>query len=367
VNFRTKAKKSYEKLFLWQRNYIDRYILRKDIKRRFLHSPNIPDKKVDPAYLQESKEFLIKNFNGYNCILWHQYYAAFTKNKAVNYIPTDLYLTKIEPALNNFETNRGIADKIGYDIYFPKKNLPETIYKIINNRYFTAENNFVPKTEALQTIQNEKNLLVLKPAIESGGGKNVIIEPAENIIKRLQHNKSYFSGSFVLQKRIVQHAQLTKMHAQSVNTYRIMTARVGSEIVVLSSYFRIGQGSAKLDNGQSGGLMCRIFDNGTLDKIAYDKNLNSTEKHPDSGIVFENFMLPNYQKAKMFCLENHQRFIRFTFISWDIAIQENGEAIFIEFNLKRQSIHGHQVLNGPIFGLHTNYFAEKYRQAVINK
>ena len=362
--FRTKLKILYQQLFLKQRNAIDRYLLRKEIRNRFLNSPNIPVKKVDPDYLKQAKTYLQKNWMGYKCILWHQYYAAFTKNNAFHYIPTDLYLTKIEPALNNFEINRGISDKVGFDIYFPPKNLPETLFKIINNRYFSSDNSFIPKTEALQTIQKQTDLLVLKPAIESGGGKNVRIEKARIIAEKLENDKNYFTGSFVVQKRIKQHADLAKIHAESVNTYRIMTARVHSDIVVLSAYFRIGQGGSKLDNGQSGGLMCRIFDDGKLDKTAFDKNLNSTQKHPNSEIIFENITLPNYQEAKSFCLENHRRFLRFTFISWDIAINSEGTPVFIEFNLKRQSIHGHQVLNGPIFGPHTNYFAEKYRQAV---
>ena len=198
--------------------------------------------------------------------------------------------------------------------------------------------------------------------MQTGGGNNVIIDNANHIIYLLANKPVYSHGSFVVQNKLQQHEIFRKIHPESINTLRIMTARVNSDIVNLSSYLRMGRNGSVLDNGQSGGLFCRIFENGKLDKFAYDKNLFRFEKHPNSNLVFKDFNVPFFSEALNFCKLHHKRFLRFAFISWDISISPEGIPVFIEFNLKRQSIHGHQIINGPIFGEHTNYFIELYNQ-----
>ena len=142
----------YQKWFDAQRYYFDSRESRKQIRFIFKTNPNITNRNVNANFLKESKQFLIQNFNGYNCTDWHRYYAAFTKIHDVRFIPTDLYFTKIEPTLNNHKTEPGISDKIAYDIYFPKQNLPETVFKIINNKYYTAENDFIEKQKAIKIL-----------------------------------------------------------------------------------------------------------------------------------------------------------------------------------------------------------------------
>ena len=39
----------------------------------------------------------------------------------------------------------------------------------------------------------------------------------------------------------------------------------------------------------------------------------------------------------------------FRIISWDIAIDKNGNFILIEYNIKGQDINFHQLNNGPVF------------------
>jgi hypothetical protein len=37
--------------------------------------------------------------------------------------------------------------------------------------------------------------------------------------------------------------------------------------------------------------------------------------------------------------------------------------VVVELNLKRQTIHGHQILNGPLFGQYNTYFIERFYEA----
>jgi hypothetical protein len=124
----------------------------------------------------------------------------------------------------------------------------------------------------------------------------------------------------------------------------------------------MGNNNRRVDNGQAGGIFCSIGENGKISDYALDKLGTRAYKHPDTGVPFANVTVPSYERAKQFCLENHRRFLRFTFISWDIGIRDDGSPVFIEFNLRLQAINGHQIINGPLFGEHTGYFIKQYRE-----
>lgn len=48
--------------------------------------------------------------------------------------------------------------------------------------------------------------------------------------------------------------------------------------------------------------------------------------------------------------ECHPRIGNFRLVSWDIAIDKNGNAVLIEANMRKGGINFHQFNNGPLFG-----------------
>ena len=52
----------------------------------------------------------------------------------------------------------------------------------------------------------------------------------------------------------------------------------------------------------------------------------------------------------MYNLEQFEKILYFDLISWDIALNNVGEFVFIEVNLGGQEINFHQANNGPLFG-----------------
>ncbi|HKI88032.1 MAG TPA: sugar-transfer associated ATP-grasp domain-containing protein, partial [Draconibacterium sp.] len=319
-------------------------------------------KNLDKDYFNKSKKFLQDNFNGYSNTRWHYVFSKLNGIKSIEYIPEELYFTFIEPALNNFSLVNAFSDKNASNLFIPEKNLPKTVFKIINGDYFAANNDWVSVSKAQKIISEKTEKLVLKPAIESGGGRNIVIDNPTNILKILKEDPQYRKKSFILQEFAEQHPLLNQFHPNSLNTLRIMTARINDDIIVLSEYLRLGRNNSNVDNGMAGGLICGVNKDGTLKKTGYNKNLNTFIKHPDSGIIFEDFKLPGFFNARDFCMKTHKNFPRFTFISWDIGISKNNTPIFIEFNLKTQAINGHQIFNGPLFGEHTQYFIDKYHE-----
>ena len=56
-----------------------------------------------------------------------------------------------------------------------------------------------------------------------------------------------------------------------------------------------------------------------------------TDRHPNSEVIFDNFVIPYYQEAIKQSLELHERLKEIPIIGWDIAISSEGP-IFIEGN-----------------------------------
>ena len=357
------VKKIFYFLYLKQNRFRQRLNFRLKIKKlnKKIHVPKI-DKMEMNEYLVQSKKFLQKNFNGYKNTNWHYLYYKLNGIKKTEYIPEELFFTFIEPTLNNKFLLKAYTDKNASDIFFNKQNLPKTVFKIISGKYYTDEFDFVDFTDAINTISSYTKKLVLKPAILSGGGKNVIVGKPKEIVQLLTESDFYRQNSFILQEYVEQHPFIKQFHSSSLNTLRIMTARKDNDIIILSAYFRTGRNNSTIDNGMAGGLSFGIDKNGKLIGIAIDKNLNKYEQHPDTGENFKNLQIPGFTKACDFCKIHHKKFLHFTFISWDIGIKEDSTPVFIEFNLGIQAINALQIFNGPLFGEHTAYFINRYHE-----
>jgi len=356
-----RLKNLFANAFLFQRKMHSDLRLRFEIKKKIKSNKQFKNVKKDKEYLDTCKRFLRKNFNGYKNTNWHHFYSTLSKIKKVEFIPEDLFYNRIEPTLSQNEFAPAIADKISLDTFFRKNDMPETIFKIINGRFYDANNHFFETEEALNKITKRKGRIILKPAADSGGGKNIIAGSPEKTGILFKSNR-FLKDSFIIQEFVEQHKITAQFHPNSLNTLRIITARVDSDIVILSSFLRTGSNNSVVDNGHEGGIMCYINKNGTLNKYAVNNNAQFFEKHPDTGIKFEGVTIPKFDTLLNFCLENHKRFLRFTFIAWDMALREDGRLVFIEFNHRKMGINTHQILKGPLFGKYTDYFIDRYNK-----
>ena len=269
-----------------------------------------------------------ENFGFSGSAKWHHIYYCLTGKKRLDFISEELYFVFIEPTLNNDTLRKAYSDKNAYQLFFDKKYLPKTLFRIINNSFYNDENVLIEKEKAFHELSLIKENIVLKPAIESGGGKNIIIAQGSTIAKYIEKNPMYAKESFLIQELVEQHEDLKKFNPNSLNTLRIMTARVNNEVKVLSAYLRMGRKNQLIDNGMAGGLTCGVLPDGKLMKTGLDKYLNTSTIHPDSKIEFDGFEVPGYQNTADFCTSHHKKFLHFTFISWDIGISPDCTPVF---------------------------------------
>ncbi len=286
---------------------------------------------------------------------WAKYYSAMNDNFDPRYIPNDLYYTKIDQHFNSRKLGYGFNDKNYYSKIFAGIKQPEVVIRKINGLLFDADYCQLSVEDAKSKILKYDET-ICKPSQESGSGRGIFFFDSkdESTVNDFLTNAEY--DDYVVQKLIVQHSELDKVHKGSINCIRICSILFEDGVHILSSVLRMGFGDSKVDNAtaaankQYDGMSCGIDENGSLKKFAHGYNTGAKcSQHPD-GLVFEGFKIPSYDKAVELVKSAHPLIGHFRLVSWDIAIDEGGEPVLIEANMRKGGINFHQFNNGPLFG-----------------
>lgn len=153
--------------------------------------------------------------------------------------------------------------------------------------------------------------------------------PMSEISRRLS------SITYLIQKKIVQHPEISRLYPMSINTVRLVTVRDinTGEIKVFPSVLRIGNLGNTVDNFSLGGVIVNLDTNsGKLEKYGFMKSQFGTvmTHHPFTGIEFGSVTVPYIREAIRDAIRFHS-FLDLHSIGWDIAITESGPC-FIEGN-----------------------------------
>lgn len=155
-------------------------------------------------------------------------------------------------------------------------------------------------------------------------------------------------AEYIVQEQIKQHISMARLYPNAVNSLRLITvlnART-SDIDVLPSMLRIGNGGSIVDNTSCGGIAIGFdLTTGRMNEFGLmrPKFGRTVTTHPDTGILFKEFTVPFIKEAIDEAKRLH-RAIGLHSVGWDVAIGENGP-IFIEGNENwelngPQSVHG---------------------------
>lgn len=303
--------------------------------------------------LHQAQRFLMENFDGYSDTRWHEVCWRVTGRVDPAFIPYDVFYLKIEPRLNLKDYQLVLTDKNAqYLNAVLSPHLPEPVLHLVAGDFYLPSFVRIGHEDLKGILETTNEQFVVKPAIEHGGGLNLQIMDGQAtsafLRKLVARSERRTNANWVVQRRLRQCEEMARFNASSVNTFRIMTMRLGPEIVCLSSVLRVGRAGMLVDNQMAGGLAAGIAGN-LLRGRAMDRDFYFHEKHPDSGVPFTGD-LPAYGEALALCRNLHQTTPWFDLISWDVAIDERYRPTIIEFNVSDQELDFHQLNNGPLFG-----------------
>lgn len=339
---KTKLKIKFTFLSLWDKLYIF-YMKRNEIKKfKDQRRKNIYSKvELTPEQKNKIDELYKKNYGKKIPYTWHKHYTAFTGNFDENYFPELLYIPEFEYYMNmNKSLANTLEDKNILPIFASYANIkmPNKIVSCQNGLYKDKYENILTIKDVQKTLKNIGDCFY-KPTIDTSSGVGCKVLNIVNGIDSISKKKiseliTTFDENFVIQERIICHESIRKIYSGSVNTFRIMTYRWNDEIIVIPAIMRIGQNGSFLDNAHAGGMFIAIDNDGTLHKTAYTEFKTEFTSHPDTNVIFENYKIELFPKVIEATKKMHQLISDIGIISWDMTIDQYGDPVLIESNIK---------------------------------
>lgn len=264
------------------------------------------------------------------------------------YIPDNIYYMYIDMYFSNQRECMIFDNKNMYDLYFPGIKMPETIIRKIGGTLLNRNYSIITFREAIELCMKNENIII-KTAKDSDGGHGITfwreIDGELKLASLIENN-----CDFVIQKIVSQHREISKIHDKSINTIRVMSLFFDNQVRIVSSVLRMGVNDSRLDNAHSGGIVAGILSDGKLRDVAYNIRGKRFDKHPQ-GTMFGSINVPSIEKCHEIVKSQALRFVGLSrLISWDFAIDEDGEPVLIEVNLTYGGVDVHQMSNGPVFG-----------------
>ena len=158
-----------------------------------------------------------------------------------------------------------------------------------------------------------------------------------SIIKKVDDPKAYFDsllcyGKTMLEECIQQAGIMAELHEASVNTLRISTYNTRRGIHIGHGIVRAGRGGSSIDNAAKGGISATVdVKKGVICSDGYVKNGKRYSCHPDTGVQFKDFVLPEWDEATRICREIAVSMPMMKYLSFDLAYSVNGWVI-VEIN-----------------------------------
>ena len=257
-----------------------------------------------------------------------------------DYVPILLFNRKRD-TLNGYPENNSIAilrDKLYFGIIAKSFGFktPENIGILSNGDVLTLGTN---QTLGFQSflLRNEdvKFFLKIINGQQAEGIFSFIYKMGELYVDgKLENVNSFLSllgkDRYLIQESVLQHNEMNKIYPHSVNTTRIVTVNIKGEVKLFYSFLRLGAHGAVVDNMSRGGLRVDIInDTGQLNSFGICKPGTGTtsEVHPDTNILFSEFIIPYYKEAVHQVMRFHKLLPQVHSIGWDVAITENGPSI----------------------------------------
>ena len=297
-------------------------------------------------------------------LVFHEFFAEKTGEFHENYIPIDLYVGYIDPYFNNIREAKYIDNKCYFGALFHSIPQPIILAKRVNGLWMNGDNEVIPFEKIADLISAEDGVFFKEAQTSAGGHGVTFIAKNDDMLSKVKEVAAATPTDVLIQRRIIQHERMAAINPSSVNTLRVYSV-LGLDGIVTnySTVLRAGVGETKVDNYASGGLSVGVTDCGKLKKYGYNKKGERVEKHPTTGLVFENYEIPAFDKVIALVKKAHPMVPHFRSVSWDVAVTANGSPILIEGNLCRGGIDLLQLSNGPLYGKDT----EKVLDEVFGK
>lgn len=244
---------------------------------------------------------------------------------------------------HNYDSKILLRDKYIFSCYLESALGHGVVPKTIG----ILENGYVEEFDSKRKISIEEFLLlhnrVFCKLIDGECADSVLLLQTEGNkiwngkteISKADLEKAVSGGRYIIQNVVEQHVLVNKLNPSCINTIRIITIRGKSGAInVFAASMRLGvKADSFVDNRAAGGMAVGITEDGKLKKYGFQhvEFGGKSEKHPVTGIVFEDYQLPFWEDVVALVKKAHECFRGIQSVGWDVAITPSGP-ILIEGN-----------------------------------
>ena len=159
-------------------------------------------------------------------------------------------------------------------------------------------------------------------------GRNAyMLEPKDEAKAEAVFKKMLDYGSWIIEEPIIQSKEMASWNASSVNTVRVASfiTREGVHHK-FPPLFRAGRVGSVVDNGVSGGVGAGIdLKTGRICTEGFDEHGHHFEKHPDSGVPYMGWQLPEWDELMRLIEEIHRAMPPYhRYVAFDMAHTAQG-------------------------------------------
>ncbi|MBO4966322.1 MAG: hypothetical protein J6C81_08715 [Muribaculaceae bacterium] len=236
---------------------------------------------------------------------------------------------------------------------------PKTLAMRING--FWVSDDFKPlNIDSVADVAMNFHTIFIKKAVDSAGGQGVICFKQESGKSALIEQLNKLDSNTVIQAGLTQHPEMSRLNPSSVNTVRVLSfLQKSGDVKILSTVVRMGRNGSYVDNASSGGVTVGVDASGRLKSVGYDIKGNKYYEHPDTKTRFNDVCIPDYTNIIKEIKVLQWQLCQFRLLSWDIAIDSDGQPVLIEVNMHSGQLDFHQLNNGPVFGEDTPLILEE--------
>jgi hypothetical protein len=335
---------------------------------KILKGKQLPD--VKPSIEKEYKEFwkslgITPSSRFLKCMI------GISGIESPYYVPEYINFRIIEPTLNYTLFGVPYNDKNFFERYLPEYRdmFPRVYLRGANGFFYNGEYVGLTLAEAQNVLTNldPEREYILKPATQTGAGKNVTLLTVKkdkilldgrvvSVRALLESLRKGYYHNFVLQERLSQSDWFGHVCSEATNILRIYTYRSvnTNETHILHSYFRRAGKNEKFQHYlKHGGWRQGINPEGLLDDFAIDYfgNKVSATEHAD---YYKDSKVPHYEKMVEIVKEISSKYIYHRLLGFDIIVDANERIRLLEVNTREVGMLHHQMISGPFYGEHTH-------------
>ncbi|MBI9061284.1 MAG: hypothetical protein JEZ14_04815 [Marinilabiliaceae bacterium] len=285
----------------------------------------------------------------------------FSGNYHLDIVPSNIYFSVIEPALNNRSFAVSYEDKARIDWINGSEHVPAIFIRNINGVYYGSNQEKNPRDQIdLHHLLKDELEVVVKKSIEAHGGKGVTFftkglddnfRNGKGDLLSLDYLEKELKQDFIIQKYVEQHEYYKKLNPSSLNTFRVMTYRSvkDNQIHILCSFLRIGAPGSRIDNCAKGGVCLCLKQDGHFAEWGLKEGgvkINALNGFPPFAEMKQPYKIKEiWETAKKIAA----RHVYSRLIAFDMTVDKNGKVIHVETNTSDIGMEGIQYVIGPMF------------------